>query len=242
MQELLPVLLLAAVLGGIVQGVSGFAFSIIFMAMMQSFMPYTDLLSLASILCVGMLAVNAFLYRKDIVWRWIPLPLLINFIFTMGALRFLNDTMGFPYWHKLLGVVFIALAIYLYFWQQKIQIRPTLGNMLIFCGAGGIMGGLFGVGGPPVVLYFLAIADSKERYLSTTQMFFFFNMLYDFTGRCINGMVTDTVLQYAAVSMIAVLSGLWIGNKIFQRIDADMLKKIVYGVMFVDGWYMLLCG
>ena len=103
MQELLPVLLLAALLGGIVQGVSGFAFSIIFMAMMQSFMPYTDLLSLASILCVGMLAVNAFLYRKDIVWRWIPLPLLINFIFTMGALRFLNDTMGFPYWHKLFG-------------------------------------------------------------------------------------------------------------------------------------------
>ena len=81
MQELLPILLLAAVLGGIVQGVSGFAFSIVFMAIMQSVMPYTDLLSLASVLCVGMLAVNAFRYRKDIVWRWIPLPLLINFIF-----------------------------------------------------------------------------------------------------------------------------------------------------------------
>ncbi len=240
MQELLPILLLAAVLGGIVQGVSGFAFSIVFMAIMQSVMPYTDLLSLASVLCVGMLAVNVFRYRKDIVWRWIPLPLLINFIFNMGALRFLQYTAAFPYWHKLLGVVFIALAVYLYRWQQRIQIRPTLGNMLIFCGAGGIMGGLFGVGGPPVVLYFLAIADSKERYLSTTQMFFFFNMLYDFTGRCLNGMVTDTVLQYAAVSIVAVLSGLWIGNKIFQRIDAELLKKIVYGVMFVDGWYMLL--
>lgn len=241
MQDLLPILLLAALLGGIVQGVSGFAFSIVFMATMQYFMPYTALLSLTSILAVAMLAVNAFVYRKDIVWRWIPLPLLINFLFTMGALRFLNYTMGFAYWHKLLGVVFIVLAIYLYGWQQKIQIQPTLGNMLIFCGAGGIMGGLFGVGGPPVVLYFLAIADSKERYLSTTQIFFFLNMLYDFAGRCFNGMVTSATFQYAAVSISVVLLGLWIGNKIFRRVDADMLKKIVYGVMFVDGWYMLLC-
>ena len=57
--------------------------------------------------------------------------------------------MNFPYWHKLLGIVFILLSLYMYFFQQKIQIRPTLGNALLFCGAGGILGGLFGVGGPP---------------------------------------------------------------------------------------------
>ena len=28
----------------------------------------------------------------------------------------------------------------------------------------GIMGGLFGMQGPPAVLYFLAVAESKERY------------------------------------------------------------------------------
>ena len=48
-------------------------------------------------------------------------------------------------------------------------------------------------------------------------------------------MVTETIFQYAAVSIIAVLLGLWIGNKIFQRIDADMLKKdCVWGD--VCGW------
>jgi len=238
--KILPGMLITALLGGLVHGISGFGFNMVFMAVMQYFMPYTALLSLTSILALALVAVNAFVYRKNIVWRWLPLPLLINFVFTLGALRFLNYTMGFPYWHKLLGLMFIVLSIYLFFWQRNIQIRPTLGNMILFCGAGGIMGGLFGVGAPMPVLYFLAIADSKERYLSTAQMFLFINMSYDFAGRCWNGMVTVATLQYAAVGIGAVLLGLWVGNRIFRQVDADLLKKFVYGVMFVDGWYMLL--
>ena len=240
MPEFLIMLLLSTLLAGIVQGISGFAFAIIFLAIMQYFMPYTDLLALSSILCVIMLAVNAFVYRHHIVWKWLPVPLLINFVFTIGSIRLLDHTMDFPYWHKLLGVVFIVLALYMYFFQQKIQIHPTLCNALLFCGAGGILGGLFGVGGPPVVLYFLAIADDKEAYLSTTQMFFFINMLYDLAGRMGSGMVTPSLFRYAALCIGTILLGLWIGNKIFRHIDGNTLKKIIYLLMFLDGWYMLL--
>lgn len=240
MLSLLPILLFSTFIAGIVQGVSGFAFAIVFLAVMQYYLPYTEMLSLSSVFCILMTAVNAFVHRKDIIWRWIPMPLVINLVFTIGAIRLLNASMTFPYWHKLLGFIFIVLSVYLFFWQHKIQIRPTFKNALLFCGAGGILGGLFGVGGPPVVLYFLAIADSKERYLGTIQMFFFFNMLYDFAGRMMNGMVTMATYRYAAMGAVTVLLGLWIGNRIFQRIDAEMLKKTIYLLMFFDGWYMLL--
>lgn len=240
MLDLLPMLLISTFLGGLVQGISGFAFAIIFLAVMQYFMPYTELLALSSVLAILMLTVNVFLYRHHIVWKWIPIPLFINFIFTIGAIGLLEQTMDFPHWHKLLGAVFILLSVYMYFFQQKIKIRPTLTNALLFCGAGGILGGLFGVGGPPVVLYFLALADSKEKYLSTTQMFFWFNMVYDFLGRMANGMVTVLTFQYAASCAATVILGLWAGRKIFDRINGDTLKKIVYLVMFLDGWYMLL--
>lgn len=240
MLEIIPILLFSTLLAGIIQGISGFAFAMVLLAIMQYFIPYTELLSLASMLGIVMLAVNVWINRKNIVWQWIPIPLFINFVFTIAAICLLNASMGFPYWHKLLGVVFILLSIYLYFAQQKIKIRPTLKNAILFCGAGGILGGLFGVGGPPVVLYYLAIADNKERYLGTTQMFFFFNMLYDFLGRLLNGMVTIATFQYAAISVGAVLLGLWIGNCIFKQINSETLKKIIYVLMFVDGWYMLL--
>ena len=64
----------------------------------------------------------------------------------------------------------------------------------------------------------------------------------DLIGRILNGNVTTTTVQYAACCFWTVLLGLWIGNKIFGRINAETLKKIVYLIMFLDGWYMLLCG
>lgn len=240
--NLLIALLLSTFLAGIVQGISGFAFAIIFLAVMQYFIPYGELLALSALLAIVMLTVNVIVYRQYIQWRQLPIPLLINFVVTIGAIQFLKGALEFPYWHKLLGVVFILLSLYLYFWQQKICIRPTFGNALLLSSAGGILGGLFGVGGPPLVLYYLATTDSKEKYLGTTQMFFLFNMLYDFGGRFISGMVTTEVFQYGMMAVGTTLLGLWIGRRIFRLINADTLKKIVYVIMFMDGWYMLLLG
>lgn len=240
MLELLPVLMASTLIAGIVQGISGFAFAIVFLAIMQYFIPYTELLALSSSLCIIILGVNAFAFRKHIQWKLLPLPLLINFVVTVAAIQLLKDTMDFPYWHKLLGIVFILLAIYLYRWQQKIHIRSNFATILLLSGAGGILGGLFGVGGPPLVLYYLATTDTKEKYLGTTQMFFLLNNMYDFGGRLASGMVTTQVFHYGLMAIGTTLLGLWIGRSIFRRIDGEMLKKIVYAVMFFDGWYMLL--
>ncbi len=235
-----PILIFSTFLGAFVQGITGFAFAMIFLAFSQSFLPYTELLTIASALALFMLTMNVYVYRHHIMWKWLPLPLLINFIFTMGAIQLLKQTMNFPYWHQLLGLVFILIAVYMYCFQQRIHIEANLKNALIFCGAGGILGGLFGVGGPPVVLYFLALSDSKEKYLSSTQMFFWFNMLYDFVGRAANDMVTASTFHYAAFGLLPVALGLWLGRRVVRHIDSSMLKKLVYLLIFLNGWYMLL--
>lgn len=235
-----PILLCATFIAAFVQGITGFAFTMIFLACMQSFLPYTELLAIATVLAIFMLSMNVYVYRHHIVWKWLPLPLLINCVVTVAAIRLLRQTMDFPYWHQLLGIVFIMLAVYMYLFQKRIQIKPTLKNALLFCGAGGILGGLFGVGGPPIVLYFLALTDSKEQYLSSTQMFFWFNMLYDFAGRAASGMVSASTFYYASFCLIPVAIGLWLGRRIVGHINSETLKKLVYLIIFLNGWYMLL--
>ena len=237
---LIPLMMCSTFLAATVQGITGFAFTMIFLSFMQYFIPYTELLAVATVLAIFMLTLNVYVYRHHIVWKWMPIPLLINCLFTVGAIQFLRQTMNFPYWHQLLGVVFILMAGYMYAVQHRIQIEPTLKNALIFCGTGGILGGLFGVGGPPVVVYFLSLAKNKEQYLSTTQMFFWFNMLYDFIGRAASGMVTTQTFYYASFCLIPVALGLWTGRRILRRINSDTLKKLVYLLIFVNGWYMLL--
>lgn len=235
-----PILIFSTFLAAVVQGITGFAFAMIFLAFMQYFLPYTELLAISTVLAIFMLSMNVYVYRHHIVWKWLPLPLVINCVFTVGAIQLLKQTMTFPYWHQLLGVVFILMAVYMYCFQQRIHIEPTFKNALLFCGAGGILGGLFGVGGPPVVVYFLALTDSKEKYLSSTQMFFWFNMVYDFIGRTASGMVTASTFYYASFCLIPVALGLWLGRRILRYIDSNMLKKLVYLLIFLNGWYMLL--
>ncbi len=238
---LFPLLIFSTFLGALVQGITGFAFAIILLAFMQSFLPYTELLTIASLLALFMLTINVYTYRKHITWKWLPLPLLINFTFTIASIQLLRYTADFPYWHELLGLVFILMAVYLYCFQHRVHIEANLKNALIFCGAGGILGGLFGVGGPPVVVYFLALSGgSKEKYLSSTQMFFWFNMSYDFIGRAASGMVTADTFYYASFCLIPIAFGLWLGRRIVRHIDIAMLKKLVYLLIFLNGWYMLL--
>lgn len=241
MPELLfPLLIATTFLAAVVQGITGFAFAMIFLAVMQYFLPYTDLLAISAVLGIFLLTINVYVYRHHIVWKWLPLPLVINCVFTVGAIQLLKQTMDFPYWHQLLGIVFILLAVYMYAFQKHVQIKPTFKNALLFCGAGGILGGLFGVGGPPIVLYFLSLSDSKETYLSSTQMFFWFNMVYDFAGRAASGMVSASTFYYASFCLIPVAVGLWLGRRVVGRINSDTLKKLVYLIIFVNGWYMLL--
>lgn len=240
MTQILIVLLLVTFLAGIIQGISGFAYGIVLLAVMQCFMPYTQLLGMVSLLGFIVLGTNAIVYRKYIVWKQIVIPIIVNFAFTMASIRFLNLTANFPYWNKLLGIFFIGLSLYMSLWQKRISIRPTFRNAFLFSALSGILGGLFGVNGPPMVLYYLSVCPKKSEYLGTIHMFFTISMAYDFMGRCLNGMVTIQTFQYAGAALVTSLLGLLIGNMIFKKINGDTLKVIVYALMCMDGLYMLL--
>ena len=71
-------------------------------------------------------------------------------------------------------------------------------------------------------------------------MFFWFNMLYDFAGRAASGMVSASTFYYASFCLIPVAIGLWRGRRIVGRINSETLKKLVYLIIFLNGWYMLL--
>lgn len=120
------------------------------------------------------------------------------------AIRLLKSVGNDPIWLKLLGILFVVMAVYLFFGQGKIKIQPSLLNALLINGVGGIINGLFGAGGVLVVLYFMAILDDKEEYISTLQMFFFLTILFDFALRA--GKVWCQVLYYSMVLAVCLAS------------------------------------
>ena len=106
-------------------------------------------------------------------------------------------------------------------------------------GLGGLLGGLFGTGGPPMVVYLLASSESKEEYLGTIQAYFALTNVSTILVRAWNGMITPPVIQYWAVGLIALALGVLAGQKLFRRLDGEKLKKVVYLFMIGSGIVML---
>lgn len=234
------ILCVATFVAAVIQGVSGFAFALILLMVLPYIFPYAEALALIAFIGAVMIGYNVYLYRKYIDWKILPIPVLSYFVCDLLAVRLLKNIGTNPMLSKILGVIFILLAVYLCFGQGKIKVLPTKKNAVIFNGVGGAVSGLFGAGGPIAVLYFMAVSASKEVYMGTLQTFLFLVTGADFFVRVANGMVTLQTVKYGLSSLIFAVVGLWIAKKLFEKIKPDVLNKIVLALMALNGIWLVI--
>ena len=83
----------------------------------------------------------------------------------------------------------ILLSLYFAFFKSKIKIKPTFLNGLIVGALSGILGGLFSISSPPIVVYSLACTDSKDEYFATNMAFLMVTNIYAAILRAIQGLI-----------------------------------------------------
>jgi uncharacterized membrane protein YfcA len=140
----------------------------------------------------------------------------------------------------MLGVLLILLSFYFIFISNRIRIKPTVRNGLISGSIGGVGAGLFGIGGPPVIVYLLSALDTKEEYRACISLHFAISGVTMGITRVFNKIITLQVLQYLVLALIALFIGIWLGNKIFRRLDDRSLRNIVYVFMVLSGLKLLM--
>ena len=96
-------------------------------------------------------------------------------------------------------------------------------------------GGLFGVGGPCLALYMIAVADDEKTYLACLQAVFFLTNFIPTVDRVIRGVFTWEMVPVAIVGSIAALIGQFLGVKIGDKLDPDLTKRIIYICLAVSG-------
>ncbi len=225
-------------LASFVQGVSGFAFGMIVLIVLPYLFSYTTALALTSMMTVVLLLYNSFLYRKYCAWKWIPLGLAAfagGDICGVLVLRAVGDA---PVWYILMGIMLIFMAAYLWWGQKRVTFTATNRNWVIFACTSGFVVGAFIVGLPILATFFLQATKSKEEYLGTMQMFSLFTVGFDTIVRVANGMVTAEVLTFTAISLVFIIAGLLVAHYLVQKMNADMLRKVVCVVMAVNGVIM----
>ena len=240
--ELYEYLLLILVVGGgaFVQRVTGFGMGIFAMLFLPYFLPSHGVCAAV----IGMLSCvsnvyNAVQKRDHIQWKTM-LPLVCAALAVIPLAVYLSAYLPQTVMKRLLGVVLVALSVYFLFFSKRIHLKPTVRNGLLAGVLGGMLNGLFSTGGPPVVLYLIHATGDNLSYFATIQAYFAVTNLFSTGNRILNGIITGEVVMLAAVALIGTFLGNAVGGKVFEKLNADRLRKVVYISMLISGVLMVV--
>lgn len=229
-------ILVLATAASFIQRVSGFGFGIFVMMFFPFFIPtFGEAITLSGLLAGTTSLIIAVRNRKYIRWNRIGILFLANVAVSYFAISFMaglaNGTLK-----KGLGILLILIALY-FLSRRNRQVLPTRSKTVqaLLGAISGITGGMFAMPGPPIVLYCINAFQDKREYIATLQALFCCSNIFYTYFRAQVGFFTGHTLIYAAIGLLGLFIGTWIGAKCFERISGPMLKKMVYGMMIVSG-------
>jgi len=131
-------------------------------------------------------------------------------------------------WSISIGILLFLLAL-LAGWRRRL---PPTGVGLAVTGAlSGLGNGASGIGGPPVVLYYLAGTGSAAQVRATVIVYFFAIDLLALAWMAAIGLVTLPLLILAAVMLPVAILGVWIGAKGFARSSERVFRLVAFGII-----------
>jgi uncharacterized membrane protein YfcA len=137
-------------------------------------------------------------------------------------------------------VALILISIYFMLFSQRIKL-PTTKKVQVGAGSlSGLMGGFFGMQGPPAVLYFIQSEPTKEHYMAMAQTYFLIGNVMMTGVRAYNGFFTETVAVDYLYGLGGVIIGTMLGAYVFKHIPNRIFRYIVYAYICISGVIILM--
>lgn len=223
--------------GAFVQRVSGFGFGIVVMTVLPHVIGnFAHATALSSVVAFFSTMAVALSVVKHCDWKNLIFPLIGSFALTFPCLYYLRSAADQRSLFIGLGILLILLSVFFFIFSAKIRFTPHWYSGLLLGSASGTMNGLFSMGGPPMVVYFLQSAPDKTVYLATIQMFFFLTNVYSNVVRILlGGFYTTEVFMLAPFGIAGMIAGNLVGKAVFGALDSKKLRYVVYAFMGVSG-------
>ena len=242
MNSIVIAIFLLSIGASFVQRTTGFGFGIFIMTMLPFFLPtYGEATTLSGLLAITTSAVIVWRLRKYVTWQrlW---PILLSFIVVSTIAIFALTRVEDHILKQILGVALILISIYFAIFSQRIKL-PTTKRVQVTAGTlSGLMGGFFGMQGPPAVLYFIQSEPTKEHYMAMTQTYFLIGNVMMTIVRAYNRFLTTTVLTNYCFGIGGVIIGTYLGTYVFRHIPNRIFRYIVYVYIALSGVIILISG
>lgn len=111
---------------------------------------------------------------------------------------------------------------------------------LIGCGfCAGVLGGAYGMNGPPLAVYGSLRAWSPARFRATLQAYFLPASLVGMAGYWMAGLWSATVNHAFLLALPAVVAGIVAGRIIHRRIEGRSFARVVFGGLILTSLALL---
>ena len=225
---------------GFVQRVSGFGLGIFAMLFLPHLLPsHTAAATVVGICSVVTSTINAVKYRRDINYKTV-IPLLLAAAVSIPLAVYFSAKVSKGVFEILLGTVLIFLSIYFLFFNKSVKLKASVLGGTIAGTLSGVLNGLFSTGGPPAVLYLANVSASNAAYFAGIQFYFSLTNIYATVMRAISGLLTLDVLLLSIFGLVGCVVGDFLGKSVFERLDGEKLKRIIYIGMIASGIVMII--
>lgn len=128
-----------------------------------------------------------------------------------------------------LGVLIIAFCLYSLIGRRPPALQRDSRAWLLGCGfCAGVLGGAYGMNGPPLVIYGSMRRWSAQHFRATLQGYFLPASIVGMGGYWLTGLWVPAVTHYYLISLPAMLPAIPLGRIANHRMDGEAFLKCVY--------------
>jgi hypothetical protein len=108
---------------------------------------------------------------------------------------------------------------------------PTPPGLAVAGALSGVANGASGVGGPPIVLYYLAGDGATAALRATVICYFFVIDVISGALYALRGLVSAEVLALTLVCVPAAVAGVALGYRLFDKASEQLYRRVAYGIV-----------
>jgi uncharacterized protein len=129
----------------------------------------------------------------------------------------------------LLALVIIIFALYSLLGGGALELKADSKPWLLSCGfLAGILGGAYGMNGPPLAIYGAMRRWSPQHFRATLQGYFLPASILGMAGYWWKGLWGHTVTHYYLITLPAAIPAIWFGRLANHRLRVESFRKYVY--------------
>lgn len=140
-----------------------------------------------------------------------------------------------------LALIIMAFAVYSLLGDRPPELKEDSMPWLLGCGfVAGVLGGAYGMNGPPLAIYGAMRRWSAQHFRATLQGYFLPASILGMAGYWMKGLWVPAVTRYYLLALPAMVPAILLGRVVNHRLRGETFLKYIYCGLLVIGAVLLV--